>query len=49
MVQVRFIESGEHLRERSVGENARTLTKPFSPYGDFSRKNLLPLSVDIVA
>jgi len=27
MVKVRFIEPGEQLQERSVGENARTLTK----------------------
>ncbi len=27
MVKVRFIEPGEHLRERSAGESARTSTK----------------------
>jgi len=31
-IKVRFVEPGEQLRERSVGENTRTLTKIFMTF-----------------
>ena len=38
---MRFIESGEQLRRRNVGENARTLTKIFMAVS-IGKKSFLP-------